>query len=112
MAAMMRQSHTNIHPAKESKGNGRRSQDPDEAQWLGSPPTGCDALSACPPATPRAAPKLTRNQSTNAQDGNKLRLTSRLTPKPIPPGQSGNPKWGRTGPPPSQPVNWGVLPAV
>jgi hypothetical protein len=34
---MMRQSHTNIHPAKESKGNGRQNQDLDEAQWLGSP---------------------------------------------------------------------------
>jgi len=77
---MMRQSHTNIHPAKESKGNGRRSQDPDEAQWLGSP-SGWMRRAVCLPSchAARRAKINVNDQSTNAQDGNKLRLTSRPT---------------------------------
>src|SRR6516162_918935 len=35
MAAMMRQSHTNVHPARESKGMADKTKT-DEAQWLGS----------------------------------------------------------------------------
>src|SRR6516165_6344980 len=40
---------------------------------------------------------LVNDQSTNAQDGNKLRLTSRITAMAFQPGQSGNPSGGRPG---------------
>jgi hypothetical protein len=50
---MMRQSQTNIHPAKESKGNGRQNQDPDEA----GQPLRLDATRSLLARLPRRAPR-------------------------------------------------------
>src|SRR6516162_7785160 len=84
MAAMMRQSHTNVHPARESKGMADKTKT-DEAQWLGS--RSSTLVGTCSPSgwmrrtlsLPSCHAARRAKINANAQDGNKLRLTSRPT---------------------------------